>query len=209
MNARFLDWIWHIKGSVPIAPGQSSDEVFDRLSPLFQEVNTTHDRTGDTLTFNKWDQAAQDKMSVFDGGTLTIEKGVGAGVLRYHMTSKALLYCFLAPFLFLAIAAATIGIGKLEAAPDEAKGAKKEEKKEMEVRMNPIDKFLGAPAPETKEEKKAKEKKKEKEKEEEEEGPDPTPAYAFAGIFAAVYLVGRILEDRLIRSLFRKKLMGA
>lgn len=205
MNARFLDWIWHIKGSVPIAPGQSSDEAFDRLSPLFQEINTTHDRTGDTLTFRKWDQAAQDRMSVFDGGILTIEKGASESVLRYHMTSKALLYCFLAPLLFLAIAAATIGIGKLEKSPDEAGKAKKEEKKEMEVRMNPIDKFLGAPAPETKEEK-AKDKKKE---EEEDKGPDPTPAYAFAGIFAAVYLVGRILEDRLIRSLFRKRLMGA
>ncbi|WP_443969543.1 hypothetical protein [Sphingobium sp. CR28] len=203
MNARFLDWIWHIKGSLPIAPGQSSDEVFDRLSPLFQEINTTHDRTGDTLTFNKWDQAAQDKMSVFDGGTLTIESGVGAGVLRYHMTSKALLYCFLAPLLFLAIAAATIGIGKLEKSPDEAGKAKKEEKKEMEVRMNPIDKFLGAPAPEKKDDKAKKAKEKEEEKE---KGPDPTPAYAFAGIFAAVYLVGRILEDRLIRSLFRKTL---
>jgi hypothetical protein len=119
------------------------------------------------------------------------------------MTSKALLYCFLAPLLFLAIAAATIGIGKLEAAPDEAKDAKKEEKKEMEVRMNPIDKFLGAPAPENKDDKAKKAKEKEEEKD---KGPDPTPAYAFAGIFAAVYLVGRILEDRLIKSLFRKKL---
>lgn len=206
MNARFLHWIWHIKGSVSIRPEQSSDEVFNRLSPLFQEVNTTHDRAGDTLTFRKWDQAAQDRMSVFDGGTLTIVKGAGEGVLRYHMTSKALLYCFLAPLLFLAIAAATIGIGKLEKSPDEAGKAKKEEKKEMEVRMNPIDKFLGAPVPETKEDKakKAKEKKEEKD-----EGPDPTPAYAFAGIFAVVYLVGRILEDRLIKSLFRKKLAGA
>lgn len=35
-----------------------------------------------------------------------------------------------------------------------------------------------------------------------------TPGYVFAGIFAALYVVGRILEPRLIRSVFRKSLSG-
>jgi hypothetical protein len=68
--------------------------------------------------------------------------------------------------------------------------------------MNPIDKFLGAPEPEKPDEKKKKE-------EEEKKGPSPTPAYVFAGIFATLYVGGRILEDWLIKRLFRKRLAGA
>ena len=224
MTARFIDWIWHIRGDLALAPGQSSDEAFERLAPLFQQVNTSHERTQDRLTFTKKDQAAQDKMSVFDRGTLTIERDMAGPVLRYHLVSRTLLFCFLAPFLFLAIGGAMIGIGMLEKAnaPVETKAekAKKKaeeeakEKKRAETPMNPIDKFLGAPEPEKKEKDKDKAKGKDgkekdkKEDEEENKGPSPTPAYVFAGIFATLYVGGRILEDRLIRSLFRKRLAG-
>ena len=66
VNLRFIDWIWHIRGSVPLAPGQSSDEAFDRLDPLFRVRDTHHDRAHDALTFRKSNQAPQDKMSIFD-----------------------------------------------------------------------------------------------------------------------------------------------
>jgi GH24 family phage-related lysozyme (muramidase) len=220
VSARFIDWIWHIRGSLALAPGQSSDEAFERLAPLFQQINTTHERADDMLTFRKRKQAPQDKMSIFDGGTLTIEQGVEGSRLRYHLTSRALLACFLAPFLFLAIAAATIHIGTLEKTPTaaEKKEAEEAEKKLASVPMNPIDKFLGAPEPEKPDEKKKKEeaekakakaKDGDKKKEEEKKGPSPTPAYVFAGIFAALYVGGRILEDWLIKRLFRKRLAGA
>jgi hypothetical protein len=69
--------------------------------------------------------------------------------------------------------------------------------------MNPIDKALGAPAPE-------KPKKKDADKERgDDDKPTPTPAYVFAAIFATLYVVGRILEDRLVRTLFRKRLLGS
>jgi hypothetical protein len=68
--------------------------------------------------------------------------------------------------------------------------------------MNPIDKALGAPAPD-------------KSKKDDEDGGgkkgkklSPTPAYVFAGIFAALYVVGRVLEDWLVRRLFKKALDG-
>ena len=64
--------------------------------------------------------------------------------------------------------------------------------------MNPIDKALGAPAPE----------KPDKKKKDDDDKPSPTPAYVFAAIFAVLYVVGRILEDRLVKSLFRKRLAG-
>lgn len=202
MATRLIDWIWHVRGSVPLPLGQSGEEAFDRLDPLFHESGTSHERDGDRLTFRKKAPAAQDKMSIFDGGTLEIAQGAGeGGVLRYHLTSRALLFCFLAPLLFLAFAQFTVFVGSLEKAPTAvekvAAEAKKQafEKKQAAIQMNPVDKFLGAPAPENKDPKKKPEEKKKH---------SPTPAYVFAGLFAALYLVGRILEDWLVRRLFRK-----
>lgn len=212
MNARFIDWIWHVRGSLPLAPGQSREDALDRLTPLFFESGTSHDRGGDTLTFTKRDQAAQDKMSVFDGGTLRIENGAAGSVLRWHMTSRALLFCFLAPLLFLAFGQLTIALGKLETPASEASQKKddKKEKGKAEVPMNPIDKFLGAPAPEKPKkdgpDKSNGDKKKEEKKDDKH---SPTSAYVFAGIFAALYVGGRILEDWKIKSLIRRKLAGA
>ncbi len=197
MNLRFIDWIWHVRGSLALAPGQSSNDAFDRLDSLFRQPGTSHQRTDDTLTFSKKNQAAQDKMSVFDGGALRIYTGAAGSVLRYHLTSRALLFCFLAPLLFLGIARFTIVISKFDKPPHEVA------KKHVVVPMNPIDKALGAPAPD-------------KSKKDDGEGSgkhgkklSPTPAYVFAAIFAVLYVVGRILEDRLVKALLRKRLLEA
>lgn len=195
MNLRFIDWIWNIRGSLALPPEQSSDDAFGRLDPLFHEAGTTHERTNDMLTFRKQNQAAQDKMSVFDAGVLQIERGMDGAVLRYRLVSRTLLFCFLAPLLFLAFAQLTITIGKFESASTTAaEKVKKPEKPEPVLQQNPIDKALGAPAPE-------KPKKGEKN--------SPTAAYVFAALFAALYFVGRILEARLAKSLFRKSLLGS
>ena len=200
MNLRFIDWIWHIRGSLALAPGQSGDQAFDRLDSLFRQTGTSHERTSDTLIFRKKDQAAQDKMSVFDGGILRIERGAAGAVLRYHLTSRALLFCFLAPLLFLGIAQFTIVVVKHQKpSTDSAKSAKKGA---QVLPMNPIDKALGAPAPE-KPKKDGADKAEGKNKK-----PSPTPAYVFAAIFAFLYLAGRILEDRLIKAQFKKRLLG-
>jgi len=214
MSPRFINWIWHIRGSLALAPGQTSDDVFDRLDPLFHQAGTSRDRASDTLTFRKKDQAAQDKMSVFDGGVLRIEKSIAGPVLRYHLTSRALLFCFLAPLFFVALAQATIEINSFYApgtsaadklAAEKAEAKKKEaDEKIAKIPMNPIDKALGAPAPkkpgaDDKDEKGGGDAKK----------PTTKPAYVFAGIFAALYIIGRILEDRLIRALFRKRLLAS
>jgi hypothetical protein len=201
VNLRFIDWIWHVRGSLALAPGQSGNQAFDRLDPLFRQTGTSHERTSDTLTFRKKDQAAQDKMSVFDSGVMRIESGAAGAVLRYHLISRALLFCFLAPLLFLGIAQFTITVIKdQKPSTDAAKSAKKEA---QVLPMNPIDKALGAPAPE-KPKKDGADKAEGKHKK-----PSPTPAYVFAGIFAFLYLVGRILEDRLIKAQFRRRLLGA
>lgn len=199
VNARLIDWIWHIKGSLPLAPGQSSDDAFGRLDPLFGQAGTSHQRTDDTLTFRKKDQAAQDKMAIFDGGVLRIERGPAGPVLHYRLASRALLACFLAPLLFLAFAGLTVVLAQLDK-PSTEEAAKKDEKKDKVLPQNPIDKFLGAPAPE---------KPKKDDKSKDDDKPKPTAAYVFAAIFAALYVVGRILEDKLVKRLFKKSLTGA
>jgi hypothetical protein len=210
VNLRYIDWIWHVRGSLALAPGQSSDDAFNRLDSLFGQKGTSHERTNDTLTFRKKDQAAQDKMAVFDGGTLQIEKEAVGSVLRYHLTSRILLFCFLAPLLFLGIAQLTIAVVKFDKATEAAdksgkasEAAKKAARQKADVPMNPVDKALGAPAPE-------KPKKKGADKaDDEDKKPTPKPAYVFAGLFAALYVAGRILEDRLVKALFKKNLMDS
>lgn len=204
---RHIDWIWTIRGSLDLAPGLSNTETFDRLDPLFQEPGTSYTRDNDTLVFTKKDQAAQDKMSVFDAGTLAIEPAETGATLRWRLTSRALLFCFLAPLLFLALSQATVYFGKAPKAEAEAEAGKagdktkKPEKKPPELKLHPIDAALGAPAPEKP--------KKDKKKEEEDKKPSPTPSYVFAGIFAALYIIGRILEAWLVKRLFRNRLQDA
>jgi len=140
---------------------------------------------------------------------LHIERGAAGPVLRYHLTSRALLFCFLAPLLFLFFAQLTIALGKLEKpATEQAEKAKKDAEAEKDpaekyakVPMHPIDKFLGAPEPE-------KSKKDAKDKEDDKKH-SPTAAYVLAAMFAVLYLVGRVLEDRLIKARFRRRLLGS
>ncbi|WP_068087613.1 hypothetical protein [Novosphingobium rosa] len=201
MKAHWIDWIWHVRGSLPLAPGQSGEEAFGRLDPLFRQGGTTRSRIGDTLTFTKKDQAAQDSMSVFDGGVLQIRDGVVGPVLHYRLASRALLFCFLAPLLFLAFAQLTVALGRWEKPAAQAAGAHKQQKKLVELPQNPIDKMLGSPAPE-------KPKPDGKDGEDDKKKASPTSAYVFAAMFAVLYVVGRVLEGRLVRSLFRKELLG-
>ena len=199
-KARFIDWIWTIRGTLTLPPGQSSDEAFGRLDPLFRQAGTSHDRIGDTLTFRKKGADAQDRMSIFDRGLLRIEKRASGAMLHYRLTSRALLFCLLAPLLFLGFAQATIIIRKLDTSTAAA-DKKKPEKKEAELPQHPIDKALGAPAPEKKKDGADKSK-------DDDKKPKPTAAYVLAALFAALYLVGRILEDWLGRRLFGKSLTG-
>ena len=198
MNLPFIDWIWHVQGRLALPCGQSSDDALDRLTSLFGQDGTSHQRTGASLSFQKKNQAAQDRLSVFDRGDLRIETRMDGSALHYRLTSRALLFCFLAPFLFLCIAQLTIAVNKLDK-------PKLEPLKAIPVvQMNPIDKALGAPVPDPEPSSDA-----ERLLKAEEKKPTSTAAYFFAGIFALLYVVGRILEDRLVKGLFRKHLLGS
>lgn len=196
MNLRPIDWIWRIRGSLPVEPAQSPAEAFDRLGSLFQERGTSYRIDGDTLSFTKRDQLPQDKMSVFDGGTLRIANGV----LRYDMMSRALLACFLAPLLFFAVGHIGVALDNWRNPPElaaaKAEAAKKRSRiKAEDVPMNPIDQFLGAAKPEKKKDGEELGKRNRK--------PSMTTAYVFMGIFFALWVLGRILENVLVHSRFR------
>ncbi|KUR77764.1 hypothetical protein [Novosphingobium sp. FSW06-99] len=195
IGRRAIDWIWHVRGSLDIGPTQSAEDAFNRLSPLFRQAGTSHECSNNTLIFRKKNQAAQDRMAVFDGGILQIDTSMSGPVLHYDLNSRALLFCFLAPLLFLAIAQLTILTGKFDTTPA-AQAIKQPAPKKPGIPMNAIDKALGAPAPDTSGKDAAQDKK-----------PSPTPGYVFAGIFAALYVIGRWLEARLVRALFRAHLL--
>lgn len=198
--------IWRISGQVELPPGQSPAAAIDRLEPLFDAIGTRYERSEIGLIFSKKDPAAQDKLAVFDAGILHIADDAGAPALRYTLNSRILLACFLAPLLFLAFAQITLTTAAWEKAAAEAEKKTKPEKMKKDDRkefvLNPVDVFLGAPAPKTKKQMAAEKAEREK------EPPSATPAFVFAGLFAALYLIGRILEARLVNALFRKALQS-
>lgn len=199
MNLRYIDWIWHVRDSVPLPDGQTTDDALDRIEPMLDQMDTTHQRGEDTLTFHRKAPTPQDPLSVFEDGILQVEETTQGRTLRYHLVSKALLFCFLLPLLFVGFGQLTLYVGAYQKAAAEAKekaGGDKKKKDEPKVlELNPIDKMLGAPAPE-----------KPKKGEEGGRKPSATAAYVFAGIFAFLYVVGRFLEPWLVRRRFRARL---
>lgn len=202
MNLRYIDWIWHVRDSVPLPDGQNAAEALDRIEPLLDQMDTTHQRGDDTLTFHRKAPTPQDPLSVFEDGVLQIEETAQGKTLRYHLVSKALLFCFLLPLLFVGFGQLTLYVGAYQKAAAEAKekaaGDKKKKDEPKVLQLNPIDKMLGAPAPE-----------KPKKGEEGGRKPSATAAYVFAGIFAFLYVVGRFLEPWLVRRRLRERLAEA
>lgn len=200
LNLRFISWIWHIRGSLPLAPEMSPDEAFERLDVLFQIPGTTYTREHEQLVFQKKNQPSQDKMSIFDSGILQIKDGNHGKRLYYNLVSKTLLLCFLAPALFFGFGKvfeftkahqATISLAA--AKPAHLEGAAGTQKKDAVVPMNFIDKFLGVPEPDKKNDLENGDQEKIKKK------LSPKAAYVFCGLFAFLYVIGRILEQFLIR----------
>lgn len=201
----YLDRIWRARGEVMIDEPLAAEEAFARLDPLFQTPGTSYAVAGDTLTYSKKNPAAQDKLATFTSGTLTVEEKSGASRLSFHVSSTALLLCFLAPLLFLGFAQIAHAVNAWEASAAEvaakdksAEEGKDKDKSKAKAELHPIDKMLGAPEPEDPTKKKDKQEKKEKIR--------TTPAYVLAGLFLVIYLVGRVLEPWLLKRTFRAAL---
>lgn len=204
LRVPYLEKIWRTEGSLIIDEPLTPEEAFARLDPLFQTDGTQYAVEGDTLGYLKTNPRAQDKLATFTSGTLRVDQAQGVTRLTYQAASTALLLCFLAPLLFLGFAQVAGEINAYERAKAEAEAsAKKDKKDEAEEKKKPqlhwIDQMLGAPAP--KDPKADKDKKKEPK-----EKIRTTPAYVLAGLFFAIFLVGRVLEPWLLRRTFRQAL---
>lgn len=199
MKLPLIDNIWRVRGEVPIDPALTADEAFARLDPLLRTPGTSLTAAGSTLTYAKHNPAAQDKLATFTRGRLWIERAGTGAVLRFDLFSHALLLCFLAPLLFLGFAQMAVAINDWEkAGANLAEDAKERDKPKPVKTLNPVDQFLGAPAPEDPN------KKKDEKKDEGRHSPDE--GYFMAGLFALIYLVGRWLEPWLVRRRFRAAL---
>lgn len=195
-----IDKIWRIRGELPLDEPLVAAEAFARLDPLFQAPGTTYGVDGDSLTYAKRNPAAQDKLATFTQGTLQVDQRAQGTVLRYDLSSTALLLCFLAPLLFLAFAQLAVAANAWEKSSTEVseKADKDADKPKAAKKLNPVDEFLGAPAPE--------DPRKKKDKQKDEGKHSPIPGYVLAGLFFAIYLVGRGIEPWLIRRRLRAAL---
>lgn len=205
MSLPLIDYIWRVRGGVPLDPALSSDEVFARIDPLLHTPGTDLVRDNGVLTYTKPNPAAQDKLATFTRGRLWIERAGTGAVLRFDLFSHALLMTFLAPLLFLGFAGAAIGLNTWEAASGDTaeKSEKKDEGKPKVVKkLNPVDEFLGAPPPDDPNKKKD-------EKKDKEGRHSPDKGYFMAGLFALIYAVGRWLEPFLVRRRLRAFLAGS
>lgn len=223
MQARipYIDRIWRVTSSVELEAPLSVREAYERLAPLFDTAGTVVTVEGDALSYSKKNPAAQDKLATFTSGALLVEEGEGKTRLHYDVGSTALFLCFLAPLVFLAFGQFTVLVNELEKPAVIKQMAEKEKEKEEEkaagktVQLHWIDQMLGAPAPkkpgEEDEDEKARKQARGEPGEDEEEldyNHSPKTSYAFAGIFLAIYLVGRVLEPYLLKRTFRAALNG-
>lgn len=194
-----IDRIWRVRGALPLDPALTAEAVFARLDPLLRTRETSVVVHGDTLHYSKHAPAAQDKLATFTRGTLRLARAGQGAQLQFDLFSHALLLSFLAPLLFLGFAQLAIATNTWEQTDIAAsEQADKPDAKPKPVRkLNPVDEFLGAPAPEDPDKKKT-----------DEGRHSPNRGYFFAGLFALIYLVGRWLEPWLVRRRFRAALAG-
>lgn len=218
MQARlpYVDRIWRVTSFLELDTPMSAREAFERLDPLFQEPGTDYSVDGEALVYAKKNPGAQDKLATFTSGTLAVEEGESRTRLHYDVGSTALFLCFLAPLFFLAFGQFAAFLNEVERPAFEAekaeREAEKEAKKDEVIELHWIDQMLGATAPDKPGDKDTDEKARDARDGEEDEDEDegyhsPMTSYVFAGIFLAIYLVGRVLEPYLLKRTFRAALL--
>ena len=199
-----IDRIWRSRGVLPVEPPLPAPEILDRLSGLFDEGEFALDRAGKRLDYRKPNPGAQDRLSTFSNGSLELA-GDGEGqVLRYDVGSPALLLTFLAPLLFLGLAQGFVLLGQWEESKEASQSEDEDEDEEDDKpgELHWIDRMLGAPEPEDPD-------KEDEEESEEDDDYSPRDAYGLAGLFALIYLVGRVLEPYLLRKTLRRTIHAA
>ncbi|MEL6434930.1 MAG: hypothetical protein AAFQ28_14135 [Pseudomonadota bacterium] len=217
MQARvpYIDRIWRAASSIELDTQVCVREAYERLAPLFDTQGTEVVIDGNAMTYAKTNPVAQDKLATFTSGTLVITEDEAKTRLSYDVGSTALFLCFLAPLAFLALGQFAVFLNEIERPAYLSEKAEREAEKDAEkdeaIELHWVDQMLGAPAPkqpgEEDETSRREDARGGEDREDEGEGyHSPKTAYAFAGIFAAIYLVGRVLEPYLLKKTFRNAL---
>ena len=101
-----LDYVWHLRGSVPLGEMSDYTAVFDRVEQLLaKQQKSASERGFDYLVFNDplWLNLGGPNwlaMIMYDRGQFLIEQGVSGQRLRYDLRSlHSMVVCLFAAFI--------------------------------------------------------------------------------------------------------------
>lgn len=100
-----LDFIWHLRGAVPLDGISPNQVALDRVEQLLENQQKTElDRGADYLAFVAplWSNSFGPNslaMVIYDRGRFWIEQGIGGRTLRYDLRSlHGMVFCLFAAF---------------------------------------------------------------------------------------------------------------
>ncbi|MDG2528843.1 hypothetical protein [Caulobacter endophyticus] len=90
-----LDFLWTLRGSIPLDPTISNEAVIDRVTALLERQQKRPTRPAPDIT--AFETAFLDRgggnwqsMTLFDRGRFWVERGLEGRLLRYRMRSRVL-----------------------------------------------------------------------------------------------------------------------
>src|SRR4051794_39251676 len=117
-----FDFIWHLRGSVPLDGVASNEVALNRMESLLERQRKgVSERGADYLAFNEplWRDPFGGSwlaMVIYDRGRFWIEQGLGGRRLRYDLRSfQAMVFCLFGALMFLFVGSAggdlSLGLG--------------------------------------------------------------------------------------------------
>lgn len=112
-----LDYLWHLRGSVPLSGAATNQAVLDRLEGLLeQQRKPIVGLDANHLTFDAplWENIfgpSWQAMVIYDRGRFSIDQGIAGRVLRYDLRSlHAFVFCLFGATMFFAFGLAGGGL---------------------------------------------------------------------------------------------------
>ena len=112
-----LDFLWHLRGSVPLDGIATNEAALDRLELLLeQQRKPTTERDANYLAFDAplWSDLFGPNwraMVIYDQGRLWIDQGLGGRILRYDLRSlHGFVFCLFGAAMFFAFGLADGGL---------------------------------------------------------------------------------------------------
>jgi hypothetical protein len=112
-----MDFIWHLRGSVPLNPIGSNEAALDSVERLLErQRNDVGERRTDYLAFDDplWSDLVGPNwlaMVIYDRGRFWIEQGFGGRSLRYDLRSlHAMVFCLFGALMFFLFGLASGGL---------------------------------------------------------------------------------------------------